>query len=81
MDKFLELSFRNHYLQNEEIAGEYEELLKPLIQFVEERLSKQACDDFYDIFMDCATDAFTYAGVAGMELAIGVMNGTIQQVL
>lgn len=81
MNKFLELSFRNHYLQNEEICGEYEELLQPLVQFVEERLSKQACDDFYEIFMDCTTEAFTYAGVTGMELAIGVMNGTIQQVL
>lgn len=81
MDKFLELSFTNHMRNNEEIVVPYEECFKPIVEFVEERLSQKACEDFTELLYDCYTEGLRYAGVIGMELAIGVMNGTIKQVI
>lgn len=81
MDKFLELAFRNHTRQNEELVKPYEQYFEPVMKFARERLSESACDELEELLMDCYVEALDYAGVLGMELAIGVMNGTIQQVL
>ncbi len=79
MDKFLELSFMNHIRNNEDLITPYEMAYKPLVEFVRERLSAKACDDFEDLLAECSNSAMHYAGVLGMELAIGVTNGTIKQ--
>ena len=44
-------------------------------------LSKEIADDLEDSFCELATDAMEFAGVEGMKLAIGVIDGTIKQVI
>ncbi len=79
MDKFLELSFMNHMRNNDELIVPYETEFKPLLDFVKERLSEKVCDEFEELLTECYTEAMYYSGVLGMELAIGVTNGTIKQ--
>lgn len=81
MNKFYELSFTNHIRNNESLIEPYDKCFEPIIAFVRERLSKKACDELEELLTDCYTDALHIAGVIGMELAIGVTNGTIKQVI
>lgn len=79
MNKFLELSLVNHMRNNEELRTPYDNSFQPIMEFARERLSQKACDELEELLADCCVDAFYYAGVLGMELAIGVMNGNIKQ--
>lgn len=81
MNKFLELSFMNHIRNNDDLVVPYEECFKPIMEFAKERLSQKACDELEEILSDCCNDGLYIAGVLGMELAIGVMNGTIKQTI
>lgn len=82
MDKFLELSFRNHLRNNDKIADEFYVILDPILSEIRKYVSQEIADKIEnDIFLDVSTNALEYAGVVGMELAIGVMNGTIKQVI
>lgn len=79
MDKFLELSFRNHIRNNEHIADEFYAKLEPILDEMRKYLSEDIACEIENLFLDLAPDALEIAGVSGMELAIGVMNGTIEQ--
>lgn len=79
MNKFLELSFRNHIRNNDNLLEPYEKIFEPIMENLRERLSTKACDEIEEQLNDCMTEALYVAGVIGMELAIGVINGTIQQ--
>ena len=81
MNKFLELSFMNHIRNNEDLVTPYEDCFEPIMHFARERLSKKACDELEELLTDCYTNALYIAGVTGMELAIGVANGNIKQVI
>lgn len=82
MDKFLELSFRNHLRNNDKIADDFFVILDPLLVEIKKYLSKEIVEKIEeDIFLDVASDALEYAGVVGMKLAIGVIDGTIKQVI
>lgn len=79
MNSFLELSFRNHIRNNDNLLEPYEKIFEPIMENLRERLSTKVCDEIEESLNDCMTEALYVAGVLGMELAIGVMNGTIQQ--
>lgn len=79
MNSFLELSFRNHIRNNDSLLEPYEKIFEPIMENLRERLSTKVCDEIEESLNDCMTEALYVAGVLGMELAIGVMNGTIQQ--
>lgn len=82
MDKFLELSFRNHLRNNDKIADEFFVILEPLLIEIKKYLSEEIAQKIEEsIFLAVASDALEYAGVEGMKLAIGVMNETIKQVI
>lgn len=81
MNKFLELSFMNHIRNNDDLVTPYENCFKPVMEFARERLSEKACDELEELLTDCYTEGLHIAGVMGMELAIGVTNGTIKQVI
>lgn len=66
---------------NEDIGWKIEKMFDPVMEYVRERMSAQFCDELDMLLTDCYGDAVTYAGVTGMELAIGVTNGTIQQTI
>ncbi len=81
MDKFLELSFRNHIRNNDELSDKFFKKLEPILDEMRKYLSKEIADDLEDSFCELATDAMEFAGVEGMKLAIGVIDGTIKQVI
>lgn len=81
MNKFLELSFMNYLRNDDSRALDYEACFDKVIEFAEERWSEKVCDDFRELLIDSFTEALYIAGVMGMELAIGVSNGTIKQVI
>lgn len=80
-NQFLELSFRNHIRNNNKLTAGYEEIFEPIMESLRDKFSEKVCDELEELLSECMTDALYYAGVAGMELAIGVINGTIQQVI
>lgn len=81
MNKFLELAFANQVRNDDEFGTQIDECFKPVLNALKERLSTKACSEIEDILSDCYNDAIYLAGVTGMELAIGVMDGTIKQTI
>lgn len=81
MNKFLELSFINHIRNNDNLSIAYDKCFEPLEEKLREILSDKNCAELEDILADCACNAMRLAGVTGMELAIGVMDGTIKQTI
>ena len=79
MNKFLELSLVNHMRNNEQLWKEYDNAFEPLVKEFGELLSTKQSDRLEEMLRDGMVDAFYYAGVLGMELAIGVTNGNIKQ--
>lgn len=81
MDKFLELSFRNHISENDKVIDYFYTMFEPMLDEMRKYLNKEIADDIENQFVLLATEAFVYSGVEGMKLAIGVINGTIKQVI
>lgn len=81
MDKFLELSFRNHISENDKVIDYFYTMFEPMLDEMRKYLNKELADDIENQFVLLATEAFVYSGVEGMKLAIGVINGTIKQVI
>lgn len=81
MDKFLELSFKNHISENDKVIDHFYSMFDPMFDEMRKYLSKDIADDIENQFVLLATEAFVYSGVEGMKLAIGVINGTIKQVI
>ena len=66
---------------NEEIGVQYSDCFEPVTQTITELLSEKVADEVIEELSDCMSKALYVAGVSGMELAIGVMNGTIKQTI
>ncbi len=81
MNKFFELSFINHIRNNDDLSLAFDKCYEPLVEKPREILSDRNCAELEDILSDCSCNALHLAGVVGMELAIGVMNGTIEQTI
>lgn len=81
MNKFLELAFVNKVRNDDDFTRKIDECYEPVLEALRERLSEKACSEIEDILSDCQNEAMYLAGVSGMELAIGVMNGTIKQTI
>lgn len=81
MNKFLELSFRNHIRNNENISDEFYAKLEPVLDEIRKYLSEDISCEIENLFLELASDALEIAGVTGMEFAIGVLNGTIKQII
>lgn len=81
MNKFLELAFANQVRNDDDFSRQIDKCFEPVLNELRERLSVKACSEIEDILSDCYNDAMYLAGVMGMELAIGVMNGTIKQTI
>jgi hypothetical protein len=80
MNRFLELSFRN-YCRNgkDDFMHEYEDAFEPFLKELRKILNPELCAELEDLLSDCKTEAMNIAGVAGMQLAINVLNGTDKQ--
>lgn len=81
MNKFFELSFTNHIRNNDDLSLAFDKCYEPLVEKLREILSDRNCTELEDILSDCSCNALHLAGVVGMELAVGVMNGTIEQTI
>lgn len=81
MDKFLELSFMNYIRNDEEVPAKFDEIFQPFIDRLDSLLSNQLSDELQTMLVGIYADAMRIAGVAGMKLAIGVIDGSIKQVI
>ena len=81
MNQFLDLSFTNHMRNHDELRKPYEDCFNPLVERLEKIFSKEMYEELEETLSDCMCEALHIAGVMGMELAIGVMNGTIKQTI
>lgn len=79
IDKFLYLTFLNYVRNNDEIYAKVDELQQPIVDIFEELFNENKSAELQDILSDCITDICHYVGTKGMEVAIGVMNGSIKQ--
>lgn len=81
LDKFLELSFLNYTndRSSDEFTGKVDALFEPIIEKIHSLLNKEIADDIEDSIMMAYLSTSTLAGVEGMKVAIGVMNGSIKQ--
>ena len=79
MNKFYELSFVNHIRNNDDLSEQFDKYFEPVINKLGEILSESKRAELEDLLSDCASNAFRFAGVVGMELAVGVIDGTIKQ--
>lgn len=81
MNKFLELCFANHAGNDEEIYNKVDEIMQPLRDELESWVCPEICDEMNDVISDCVAKVCNYSGGKGMELALGVVDGTIKQVI
>lgn len=81
MDEFLKLSIRNAIRNDDKPADEFASLFSKNWIDIKKYLNVELVEELEDKFFDMASDAFEYAALFGMKLAIGVLNGTIQQTI
>jgi hypothetical protein len=60
-------------------VSDYESTFEPFTTKLKKLFSKELCDELDDLLTDCMTNALYKSGVAGMQLAINVLNGTDKQ--
>lgn len=81
MDEFLRLSIRNAVRNDDYKRDEIISSFNPVKERLEKILCKEVVEELEDEFLDIACDAFEESALYGMKLAIGVLNGTIKQVI
>lgn len=81
MDEFLILSIRNA-LRNDDKPGDvFANLFSPNWVEIKKYLNAELAEELENNFFDMASDAFEYAALYGMKLAIGVLDGSVKQVI
>lgn len=75
MEKFLDIVYTNQIADSED-GDKYEEMFAPLLERLQGLLSKKLYDELQEIFNNCAVQNNRFYALAGMKLAIGVMDGT-----
>lgn len=81
MDEFLRLSIRNQIRNEDKPADEFVSMFNPTWAGIKKYLNEDLAEELENDFFDLASDAFEFAALWGMKLAIGVLNGTIKQVI
>lgn len=80
MDKFLEIVYMN-YADGEKdgerhVSDKYVEVLEPFTNRLKDLVSEKLYNELEELLSDCMSENNHYYATKGMELAIGVMNGT-----
>lgn len=75
MEKFLDIVYTNQ-IANSKDGDKYYEIFNPLLEKLKELLSEKLYEELEEVFNDCAVDNNRFYAIAGMKLAIGVMDGT-----
>ena len=80
LDKFFEMAFTNYTTDNqsEEMKDKIDELFKPILDKLESLLAHDIVIELEESLVDCYVTCTNIAGVEGMKLAIGVINGDIR---
>ena len=81
MDEFLRLSIRNAIRNDDKPADEFVNLFSQNWVEIKKYLNSDLAETLENDFFDMASDAFEFAALFGMKLAIGVLNGTIKQTI
>ncbi len=75
MDKFLELVYQSQIADEPEGEMWYKFFLD-FIMTLEGAVDEETFDKLYELLIDAITENNRYYAVKGMELAIGILNGT-----
>ena len=75
MNKFLEIVYASQ-IADEEQGGKWREFFEPLMERLKGIVSESVYDELLELLIDCTTDSNRFYAVAGMKLAIGIMDGT-----
>lgn len=81
MDEFLRLSIRNQIRNDDTPADEFCCMFNEHLEEIKKYLNADLAENIENRFFDLAADSFEFAALWGMKLAIGVLNGTIKQVI
>lgn len=76
MDNFLEIVCTNQIMSTAEQGDKYMELFEPFMSKLKDIVSDKVYSELEDVFNSCAVESNNFYAVAGMKLAIGIINGT-----
>lgn len=75
MDKFLDIVYTNQISDSKD-GDMYYEFFRPLLDKLKDLVSEKVYNELEEMFNNCATENNRFYAIAGMKLAIGVMDGT-----
>lgn len=75
MSRFLELVYQSQ-IADEEEGKEWYKFFLDFIMTLEGAVDEETFDKLYELFIDATTECNRFYAVKGMELAIGILNGT-----
>ena len=75
MDKFLESICTNQIMSSKQ-GDKYSELLEPFMSKLKEIVSDKVYCELEEKFNNCMIENNTYYAVAGMKMAVGILDGT-----
>lgn len=75
MDKFLELVYQSQ-IADEEDGGMWYKFFLDFIMELEDSVSEEKFEELRELLIDATTECNRFYAVKGMELAIGILNGT-----
>lgn len=80
MDKFFELAFINYTNDDDGdvMARKIDDLFKPFTDRLRKLLAPEIVSELEENLIDCYVATTNIAGVEGMKLAIGIINGDIK---
>lgn len=75
MDKFLDIVYTNQISDSKD-GDMYYEFFRPLLDKLKDLVSEKVYNELEEMFNNCAAENNRFYAIAGMKLAIGVMDGT-----
>lgn len=75
MKEFLQIVYTNQ-IEKTETGDEYFKIFEPFMDRLKEILSDSLYKELEELFNTCAAQNNSFYAVTGMELAIGIMDGT-----
>ena len=76
MDKFLEIVCDNQIMATAEQGDKYIEIFEPFMNKLKDIVSDKVYSELEETFNSCTAENNSFYAVSGMNLAIGIMNGS-----
>ena len=76
MDKFLDIICANQIMSTKEQGDKYIEFFEPFMSKLKDIVSEKVYSELEEMFSSCVVENNSFYAVAGMKLAIGVIDDT-----